>query len=44
MMQLGRVPRVGDGFTWEGYRVEVVDMDVNRVDKVLVTRLAAVTA
>jgi putative hemolysin len=44
MMQLGRVPRVGDGFTWEGYRVEVVDMDVNRVDKVLVTRLAAATA
>jgi putative hemolysin len=42
MMQLGRVPRVGDGFTWEGYRVEVVDMDGNRVDKVLVTRLPAV--
>jgi putative hemolysin len=42
MMQMGRVPKVGDGFSWEGYRIEVVDMDVNRVDKVLVTRLAAV--
>ena len=42
MMRLGRVPRVGDAFTWESYRVEVVDMDVNRVDKVLVTRLPAV--
>jgi len=42
MMQLGRVPRVGDGFTWESYRIEVVDMDGNRVDKLLVTRLPAV--
>jgi putative hemolysin len=41
MMRLGRVPRVGDAFTWESYRVEVVDMDGNRVDKVLVTRLPA---
>jgi putative hemolysin len=41
MMQLGRVPRVGDGFTWGAYRVEVVDMDGNRVDKILVTRLLA---
>jgi putative hemolysin len=39
MMMLGRVPRVGDAFTWEAYRVEVMDMDVNRVDKVLVARL-----
>jgi CBS domain containing-hemolysin-like protein len=35
-------PWPGDGFAWQGYRIEVVDMDVNRVDKVLVTRLAAV--
>jgi len=42
MMRLGRVPRVGDAFTWESYRVEVVDMDGNRVDKLLVTRLPAV--
>jgi putative hemolysin len=39
MLRLGRVPRVGDAFTWESYRIEVVDMDGNRVDKVLVTRL-----
>jgi CBS domain containing-hemolysin-like protein len=42
LLRLGRVPRVGDAFTWESYRVEVVDMDGNRVDKVLVTRLPAV--
>lgn len=43
MLQLARVPRVGDAFTWEAYRIEVVDMDGNRVDKVLVTRLPAPT-
>ena len=42
MMQLARVPRVGDSFNWQGHRFEVVDMDGNRVDKVLVTRLPAV--
>jgi putative hemolysin len=23
-------------FTWEGYRFEVIDMDGNRIDKILV--------
>ena len=36
---LGRVPRPGEHFDANGYRVEVVDMDGNRVDKVLVTPL-----
>lgn len=36
---LGRVPAPGDHFTSEGWRIEVVDMDGNRVDKVLVQRL-----
>lgn len=35
----GRIPGVADHFEWEGYRVEVVDMDGKRVDKVLVARL-----
>jgi putative hemolysin len=35
----GRVPRSGDYFETEGLRFEVVDMDGNRVDKVLVTSL-----
>jgi putative hemolysin len=34
---LGRIPQSSDHFTWEGFRFEVVDMDGNRVDKVLVT-------
>jgi putative hemolysin len=39
MAQLGRVPRTADYFEWEGFRFEVVDMDGNRVDKVLVSRI-----
>ncbi|MBP6789355.1 MAG: HlyC/CorC family transporter [Candidatus Promineofilum sp.] len=34
--QLGRLPRVGDIVAWGGFRFEVVDMDGNRVDKVLI--------
>jgi putative hemolysin len=36
MNQLAGVPSVGQSFTWHGLRVEVVDMDGRRVDKVLV--------
>jgi putative hemolysin len=38
--ELGRVPTEGDHFEAEGHRIEVVDMDGNRIDKVLVQRLA----
>jgi putative hemolysin len=34
--RLGRLPRVGDSFVWGDFRFEVVDMDGNRVDKVLI--------
>ncbi|WP_445635354.1 Hemolysin [Nostoc sp. DSM 114161] len=33
---LGRIPTAADHFEWEGMRIEVMDMDGNRVDKVLV--------
>jgi putative hemolysin len=33
----GRIPRIGDSFHWYGYRLEVVDMDGNRVDQLLVS-------
>ncbi len=36
MAFLGRIPRSGEGFDWEGFRFEVVDMDGHRVDKVLI--------
>jgi putative hemolysin len=40
MSALRRVPRAGDAFETSGLRLEVVDMDGRRVDKVLVTRVA----
>ncbi|PSB29024.1 hemolysin family protein [Chlorogloea sp. CCALA 695] len=33
---LGRIPNAADHFEWDGMRFEVMDMDGNRVDKVLV--------
>ncbi|HMT22086.1 MAG TPA: hemolysin family protein [Promineifilum sp.] len=35
---IGRLPRVSDHVVWGGYRFEIVDMDGNRVDKVLISR------
>ncbi|MFT3850505.1 MAG: hemolysin family protein [Propionivibrio sp.] len=40
MYVLGRIPTVTDQFDVADYRFEVVDMDKNRVNKVLLTRLA----
>jgi putative hemolysin len=37
MIQLGRMPNATDHFEWNGFKFEVMDMDGNRVDKVLVT-------
>lgn len=37
MNYLGSVPHASDHFEWNGLRFEVVDMDGNRVDKVMVT-------
>ncbi|WP_017315614.1 hemolysin family protein [Mastigocladopsis repens] len=36
MAHLGRIPSAADHFEWQGMRFEVMDMDGNRVDKVLV--------
>lgn len=44
MAELERVPRVGDKLQAAGCTFEVVDMDRNRVDKVLVTPLVAPSA
>ena len=39
MHKLGRVPVSGDGFEFGEYRYEVIDMDANRVDKVIISPL-----
>ena len=36
----GRLPNVGESFETQGWRVEVMDLDGRRVDKLLATRLA----
>ncbi len=39
---LGRLPRVGESVVWRGWRIEVVDMDQQRIDKLLVSPAARV--
>ena len=39
MWLLGRLAQTGDIVTWEQWRLEVVDLDGKRIDKVLATRL-----
>jgi putative hemolysin len=39
MHTVGRVPGVAEHFTWQGHRIEVMDMDGRRVDKVLIAKL-----
>jgi putative hemolysin len=39
MWLLGRMPQTGDVTHWEEWRLEVVDMDSKRIDKVLATKI-----
>jgi putative hemolysin len=39
MTHLGHIPRTAETFEWGDFRFEVVDMDGQRVDKVMLTRL-----
>lgn len=43
MWLLGHLPHTGDSAQWEKWRLEVVDLDGKRVDKVLASRLAEPT-
>jgi len=35
----GRIPNVGEYFDWAGWRIEVIDLDGARIDKLLLRRL-----
>ncbi|MDP4282048.1 MAG: hemolysin family protein [Bacteroidota bacterium] len=37
--KLKMIPKEGDCFEWAGYRFEIIDMDGNRVDKILLSKL-----
>lgn len=43
IMNLGKIPSAADHFEWNRFRFEVMDMDGNRVDKVLVIPLSRST-
>ena len=34
--ELERIPKTGDKLEWKGFKIEVMDMDAHRIDKVLV--------
>jgi putative hemolysin len=40
MHRLGHIPRSGERFESDGLRFEILDMDGNRVDKILLTQLS----
>ena len=44
MVMLRRVPKRTDSVSWAGYKFEVMDVDSYRIDQVMVTRTAAMTA
>jgi len=37
--QFGYIPRPSETIAWDEYRFEVIDMDGNRIDRILVTRI-----
>ncbi|HLT43326.1 MAG TPA: hemolysin family protein [Luteimonas sp.] len=37
--RFGRIPHVGEHFNWNGWRIEVVDLDGPRIDKLLLQRV-----
>lgn len=39
MLLTGRLPKVADTVNWEGWRLEIVDMDGRTIDKVLASRI-----
>lgn len=41
LLQFGGIPKAGDFFEFQGWRFEVVDMDGQRIDKLIVAKLPA---
>lgn len=42
LAQLGHIPQSSEHFEWDNFRIEVVDMDRNRIDRLLVSRIRPV--
>jgi putative hemolysin len=39
LTHFGYIPRESEHFEWEGFRIEVVDMDKNRIDRLLISEI-----
>jgi len=39
MLLSGKLPKEGDKVTWEGWELEIMDMDRKTIDKVLASRI-----
>lgn len=37
--QINKIPVTGDKFIYRGYNIEIVDMDGNRIDKILISKI-----
>ncbi len=40
LARLGRIPKAGDTLTWRDLKVEIMDMDGVRIDKILLSKIA----
>lgn len=41
LARLGRIPKAGDTLTWRDLKIEIMDMDGVRIDKILLRKLSA---
>ena len=39
LSRLGRIPKAGDTLTWRDLKVEIMDMDGVRIDKILAVKI-----
>jgi CBS domain containing-hemolysin-like protein len=38
MNQMGKIPKVGQGFDWDGFTFKVIEMDGHRVERVEISK------
>ena len=36
---INKIPKIGDTFEYNGYKIEIVDIDGNRIDKILISKI-----
>lgn len=44
LKQMNRLPQTGDKIQWQHFRIEVIDMDGRRIDKVLISPISEIPA